>query len=446
MGILSLEERRRVRLFMWRDRYGRFVSCLVYVPRDRYTTAVRRRIEEVLTQALDGESLDFSVRLTESVLARLYFIIRMRVGHGPEVDAFELEGKLAEATRSWSDQLHDCLLDYFGEEQGNLLFKLLSSDQPLPLSEAVPMLEAMGVRVVEERPYGVHPLGAPPAWIHDFGLSYTSHDHEELDLHEVRGRFQEAFTRALRGDSESDGFNQLVLAAGLTWREIVVLRACCKYLRQTKLTFSQSYMEEALAANPAIARAIVELFRARFDPATGEDRDERVAGMEAAIGGAIDAVANLDQDRILRAFLDLVRAMTRTNFFQTTASGDAKPYLAFKLDPSQVPYLPRPRPMFEIFVYSPRTEAVHLRGGRVARGGIRWSDRREDFRTEILGLMKAQMVKNAVIVPTGAKGGFVVKRRPAGDGGRGLRLLPDVHARAAGPHRQPGRRRGRAAA
>jgi glutamate dehydrogenase len=447
MGILRLEERRRVRLFMWRDRYGRFVSCLVYVPRDRYTTAVRRRIEEALTQALDGESLDFSVRLTESVLARLYFTIRVRQGRGDEVDAFELEAKLAEATRSWSDELHDRLLDYFGEEQGNQLFgryseafpaayredfpalsaiydiqrleelassgdsgmslyrpleapegslrfKLLSSEQPLPLSEAVPMLEAMGVRVVEERPYEVHPLGAPPAWIHDFGLSYANHG--ELDLHEVRGRFQEAFTRALSGDSESDGFNQLVLAAGLTWREIVVLRACCKYLRQTKLTFSQSYMEEALAANPAIARKLVELFRARFDPGARGDRAKRVAGIQAAIGGAIDAVANLDQDRILRAFLDLVLAMTRTNFFQTTADGDSKPYLAFKLDPGQVPNLPR-------------------RGGRVARGGIRWSDRREDFRTEILGLMKAQMVKNAVIVPTGAKGGFVVKRPPAGN-------------------------------
>ncbi len=465
MGILRLEERRRVRLFMWRDRYGRFVSCLVYVPRERYTTGVRRRIEEALTHALHGESLDFSVRLTESVLARLYFIIRIRRGQTVEVDAFELEAKLAEATRSWSDELHDCLLDSFGEEQGNQLFgryaeafpaayredfpalsgiydiqrleellsrgdasmslyrpleapkgtlrfKLLSSEQPLPLSEAVPMLEAMGVRVVEERPYEVHPLGTPPAWIHDFGLSYASD--EELDLHEVRERFQEAFTRALRGDSESDGFNQLVLAAGLTWREIVVLRACCKYLRQTRLTFSQSYMEEALAANPAIARKLVELFRARFDPAARGDRAERAAGIEATIGAAIDAVANLDQDRILRAFLDLVRAMTRTNFFQTTAGGDAKSYLAFKLDPSQVPYLPRPRPMFEIFVYSPRTEAVHLRGGRVARGGIRWSDRREDFRTEILGLMKAQMVKNAVIVPTGAKGGFVVKGMPAG--------------------------------
>jgi glutamate dehydrogenase len=468
MGILRLEERRRVRLFMWRDRYRRFVSCLVYVPRDRYTTAVRRRIEERLTEALDGESLDFSVRLTESVLARLYFIIRVRQGQADveEVDTADLESKLAEATRSWSDELHDCLLEYFGEEAGNelfaryaeafpaayredfsarstiydiqhleelisggaasmslyrpleappgtLRFKLLSSAQPLPLSEAVPMLEAMGVRVVEERPYDVHPFEGPVAWIHDFGLSYA--DHGELDLHEVRGRFQDAFTRALRGDAESDGFNQLVLAAGLTWREIVVLRACCKYLRQTKLTFSQSYMEEALAANPAIASKLIELFRARFDPAMDGDRAARVARIETVTATAIDAVANLDQDRILRTFLELILAMTRTNFFQSGADGDVKPYLAFKLDPGKVPNLPKPLPAFEIFVYSPRTEAVHLRGGRVARGGIRWSDRREDFRTEILGLMKAQMVKNAVIVPTGAKGGFVVKRPPAGN-------------------------------
>jgi glutamate dehydrogenase len=469
MGILRLEERRRVRLFMWRDRYRRFVSCLVYVPRDRYTTAVRRRIEEALTAALDGESLDFSVRLTESVLARLYFIIRVRQGLAEEfeeVDTADLESKLAEATRSWSDELHDCLLEYFGEESGNelfgrygeafpaayredfsarnaiydiqhleelisggaasmslyrpleapegtLRFKLLSSAQPLPLSEAVPMLEAMGVRVVEERPYGVHPVEGPSAWIHDFGLSYTNHG--ELDLHEVRGRFQDAFTRALRGDAESDGFNQLVLAAGLTWREIVVLRACCKYLRQTKLTFSQSYMEEALAANPGIATKLIELFRARFDPTIDRDRTALVASVERAIGTAIDAVANLDQDRILRTFLELLLAMTRTNFFQTGPDGDVRPYLSFKLDPGKVPNLPRPRPAFEIFVYSPHTEAVHLRGGRVARGGIRWSDRREDFRTEVLGLMKAQMVKNAVIVPTGAKGGFVVKRPPAGN-------------------------------
>jgi len=471
MGILRLEERRRVRLFLWHDRYSRFVSCLAYVPRDRYTTAVRRRIEETLKQALRGESLDFTVRLSESVLARLYFIVRVPPGGGTDVDVRELEARLADATRSWSDKLHDALLDQQGEEVGNhlfaryaeafpaayredfpargavydvqrleqlaagqplamslyrpleapggtLRFKLFWSQRPLPLSQVVPMLEAMGVQVVEERPYGVRPSGMAPAWIHDFGLAYRHG--AELDLHEVRERFQGAFTRALRGEIESDGFNELVLAAGLTWREIVVLRACCKYLRQTRLTFSQSYMEEALVANPTIARMLVELFRARFDPDGGpldHDRAATVADLERRADAAIDAVASLDQDRILRAFLTLLQAMTRTNFYRLGGDGEPKPYLAFKLDPASVPSLPRPRPAFEIFVYSPRTEAVHLRGGRVARGGIRWSDRREDFRTEVLGLMKAQMVKNAVIVPTGAKGGFVVKRPPE-DGGR----------------------------
>jgi glutamate dehydrogenase len=485
LGILRLEERRRVRLFMWHDRYARFVSCLVYVPRERYTTAVRRRIEQVLKEALRGEGLDFTVRLSESVLARLYFIVRVPPGDQREVDVRELEAKLAEAVRSWSDELHDALLGDLGEEMGKRLyvryaeafpaayredfsarstvydiqrlerlaagqplsmslyrpleapadtlrFKLFWSQRPLPLSQVMPMLEAMGVRVIEERPYEVRPPGSPPAWIHDIGLA---HRHgAELDLHEVRERFQEAFTRTLRGDAESDGFNALVLAAGLRWREIVVLRACCKYLRQTRLTFSQSYMEEALVANPAIARTLVELFRARFDPdagsegagepeqgaPAGRDRAATVAELEQRAEAAIDAVANLDQDRILHAFLRLLQAMTRTNFFQHDGSGEPKPYLAFKLDPARVPNLPRPRPMFEIFVYSPRTEAVHLRGGRVARGGIRWSDRREDFRTEVLGLMKAQMVKNAVIVPTGAKGGFVVKRPPAGGGREAL--------------------------
>jgi glutamate dehydrogenase len=505
MGILRLEERRRVRLFLWRDRYSRFVSCLAYVPRDRYTTPVRRRIEETLKQAMHGESIDFKVRLSESVLARLYFIVRVPPGGEVDVDVRELEAKLVEATRSWSDELHDAILERQGEEVGNQLFaryagafpaayredfpargavydiqrleelaggqqlsmslyrplealdgalrlKLFWSERPLPLSSVVPMLEAMGVQVVDERPYEVRPPDVAPRWIQDIGLAYRNE--AELDLHEVRERFQEAFTRTLHGEAESDGFNQLVLAAGLTWREIVVLRACCRYLRQTGLAFSQSYMEEALAANPAIARMLLELFRARFDPdagpagrgdpqapegpedprrgatgdrpPVGQDWALTVADLERRIHGAIDAVANLDQDRILRAFLTLLKAMTRTNFFQRGSGGEPRPYLAFKLDPAAVPSLPRPRPMFEIFVYSPRTEAVHLRGGRVARGGIRWSDRREDFRTEILGLMKAQMVKNAVIVPTGAKGGFVVKRPPAPQEGAG-------EARGGGP-------------
>jgi glutamate dehydrogenase len=466
VGILRLEERRRVRLFLWGDLYGRFVSALVYVPRDRYTTPTRRRIEAVLAEAFPDASLDFSVWLSESVLARMHFIIRVPPGRMPDYDERELQAKLVTVTRSWGDELHTLLLEQHGEEQGNRLFtrygeafpaayledfpprnavydiqrmedlaereglnmnlyrpleappaslrlKLFWADRPLPLSDAVPMLEDMGVQVVEERPYEIRrPDG--PVWVHDFGLAYAGGG--ELDLGRVRDAFQEAFAAILRGEAESDGFNRLVLAAGLSWREIVVLRAYCKYLRQTQFTFSQDYMESALASNAQVARGLVQLFKARLDPVGREHAEERTGALRAVLGVAIDRVANLDEDRILRSFLAVVEATLRTNYFQTR-DRRPKPYLSFKLDPAKVPGLPLPRPMFEVFVYSPRTEAVHLRGGKVARGGIRWSDRREDFRTEILGLMKAQMVKNAVIVPVGAKGGFVVKRPPA-QGGR----------------------------
>ena len=469
MGILRLEERRRVRLFMWHDNYGRFVSCLVYVPRDRYTTTVRRRIEVVLHDSFPGASFDFQVLLSESVLARLHFIIRVPPGQMPSYDARELEAKLATVTRSWSDELHDLLLELHGEEEGNelfsrygeafpaaylddfparnavydiqrmedledrgglnmnlyrpleaptgtLRFKLFWADRPLALSAAVPMLEDMGVEVVDERPYEINRPGHGPVWIHDFGLTYAGAE-GDLDLSRVRDVFQDTFAAILRGEAESDGFNRLVLRARLTWRQIVVLRAYCKYLRQTRLTFSQEYMEQALAGNPEIARLLVELFQSRLDPTHPQGAEARMEGLREQLAAAIDRVANLDEDRILRSFLDMVEATLRTNHYQTGEGGQAKPYLSVKLDPAKVPSLPRPRPMFEVFVYSPRTEAVHLRGGMVARGGIRWSDRREDFRTEILGLMKAQMVKNAVIVPVGAKGGFVVKRPPI-EGGR----------------------------
>jgi glutamate dehydrogenase len=302
---------------------------------------------------------------------------------------------------------------------GMLRFKLFWADRPLPLSDAVPMLEDMGVRVVEERPYELHPAGHGPVWIHDFGIVYTGPE-GDVDIGRVRDIFQEAFAAILRGEAESDGFNRLVLRARLTWRQIVVLRAYCKYLRQTRLSLSQEYMEQALANNPQIARGLVELFESRFDPTQVLDAEARAEELRARLGESIDQVANLDEDRILRSFLGMVEASLRTNFYQTGLDGQPKPYHSFKLDPTQVPSLPKPRPMFEVFVYSPRTEAVHLRGGRVARGGIRWSDRREDFRTEILGLMKAQMVKNAVIVPVGAKGGFVVKQPPAGGGREAL--------------------------
>jgi glutamate dehydrogenase len=466
MGILHLQERQRVRLFVRRDTYGRFFSCLVFVPRDRYNTVIRERMQDILLRAFDGANVEYNVRLSESVLARVHFIIYTKPGENPDYDEREIERRIVETTRSWADNLYDALVEQCGEERGTELFhkyrdafspgyragflsrtavsdilrmetlnseddlgmslyhpieepkdflgfKLFRLGEQVSLSGILPLLEDMGVEVVDERPHEVKPSGSPPVWIYDFGLVHEAGD--ELQTGEVKEIFQNAFVRAWRGAVENDGFNRLVLRARLTWREISVLRAYCKYLRQTGSTFSQDYMEDALVTNPHIARLIVDLFEARLDPSRqGGDESERLTG---EVEEALEAVVSLDEDRILRSFLDITLATLRTNYYQSTTEGDAKLHLSFKLDPQSIPGLPLPRPRFEIFVYSPRTEGVHLRGGNVARGGIRWSDRREDFRTEILGLMKAQTVKNAVIVPVGAKGGFVVKRPPS-NGGR----------------------------
>jgi glutamate dehydrogenase len=462
LGILHLGERRRVRLFVRRDAFGRFLSCLVFLPLERYNTAVRRRIERILQDAFDGASVDLSARVSESVLARLHAVVRTDVGAPRDFDVAAIEARLAEATRTWSDDLHDVLVEQLGEDQGaelyrrygdafppayqddfapgaavadiqrierldpggdldmslylplespagHLAFKLLRSGQPILLSDVLPLLENMGARVTDERPFEVRPVDRAPVWIYDFGLDYG--EDVELQADRVRQIFQDAFAEAWRGALDNDGFNRLVLGAELTWREVALLRAIAKYLRQGGSTFSQAYMEEALAGNPDVARLLVQLFRLRFDP-RGERAGVEVRGVVQEIEQRLDAIASLDEDRILRSFLSVIQGMLRTNYFQTGDDEDPKPYLAFKLDPAGIPDLPAPRPMFEIFVYSPRTEGVHLRAGKVARGGIRWSDRREDFRTEILGLMKAQTVKNAVIVPTGAKGGFVLKRPP----------------------------------
>ncbi|MET1008631.1 MAG: NAD-glutamate dehydrogenase [Gaiellaceae bacterium] len=463
MGILHLGERPRVRLFPRRDRFGRFFSSLVFVPRDRFNTQVREAIGEILMETFDGVSIDWNIRLSESVLARLHYVVYTRPGSMPEFDTREVEERLVEATRSWADDLLDALVDQLGEEQGTALcgqsrdafpaaykedftpaaavldilrmerldpagdlkmtlyrpleaaddffvLKLLRSGRPILLSDVLPLLEDLGVKVYDERPYEIDRAGPVDAWIYDFGL--TSEE-GAIDLEAVGEAFKEAFAQAWRGEIEVDSFNRLVLRAGLTSREVSVLRALAKYLRQAGSTFSQTYMEDTLGDYASIARKLVELFRIRFDPTRERDRAEEVGSLAARIEEEIDAVPSLDRDRILRGFLRLVQATLRTNYFQRDAEGRVKPYLAFKFDPALVPDLPLPRPRYEIWVYSPRMEGVHLRGGRVARGGIRWSDRREDFRTEVLGLMKAQMVKNAVIVPVGAKGGFVVKQPPA---------------------------------
>ena len=289
------------------------------------------------------------------------------------------------------------------------VLKLLRSGQPILLSDVLPLLEDLGVKVYDERPYEIDRAGPIDAWIYDFGL--TSED-GPIDLDAVGESFKDAFRQAWRGEIEVDGFNRLVLRSGLTWREVAMLRALAKYMRQTGTTFSQRYMEETVGNHPGVVRKLVELFRLRFDPARAEGRTADAQGLAALIEEEIDAVPSLDEDRILRSFLKLIQATLRTNYFQPEADGRPKPYISFKLDPALIPDLPLPRPEYEIWVYSPRIEGVHLRGGKVARGGIRWSDRREDFRTEVLGLMKAQMVKNAVIVPVGAKGGFVLKLPP----------------------------------
>src|SRR5215207_3800716 len=468
MGILHLQERQRVRFFVRRDTYGRFFSCLVFVPRDRYNTVIRERMQNILLRAFDGVNVEYNVRLSESVLARVHFTIYTKPGETPEYDEEEIEGRLVETTRSWTDNLYDALVEQYGEEQGIELFRkyrdafspgyragflartavsdvqrmeTLKSDDDLgmslyhpidepedflgfklfrlgeqvSLSEILPLLEDMGVEVVDERPHEVKPAGSPPVWIYDFGLVHSAGG--ELQTGEVKEIFQDAFARAWRGAVENDGFNRLVLRARLTWREISVLRAYCKYLRQTGSTLSQDYMEDALVDNPHIARLLVDLFEARLDPSRQDETESESERITEEIEEALEEVMSLDEDRILRSFLNITLATLRTNYYQSTPDGDPKPHLSFKLDPERIPGLPLPLPRFEIFVYSPRTEGVHLRGGEVARGGIRWSDRREDFRTEILGLMKAQTVKNAVIVPVGAKGGFVVKRPPA-EGGR----------------------------
>ncbi|MDH3968345.1 MAG: NAD-glutamate dehydrogenase [Rhodospirillales bacterium] len=468
-GILHLQERQRVALFVRRDPFERFVSALVFVPRDRYDTNLRLRIQDVLARTYDGSVEAFNTHLTDAALARLHIIVKTTPGALPEVDLGALEIKLVETARSWVDDLEESLVEARGEEQGvrglrrfakafpanyqdhfnaqgavfditrieealetgqlamnlyrpieaeenQLRFKIYVSGDPVPLSDVLPMLENMGLKVIGEVPYEVHlPDLAQPVWIHDFDT--VTEGGAAVDLGQAKEAFHDSFARVWRGEMENDGFNKLVLRAGLTAREVKVLRAYCKYLRQAGIPFSQAYMEETLQGNPQIARRLADLFVSRFDPAV-QGEGTRAEDLVQEIQDLLEQVSNLDEDRIIRRFLNVIEATLRTNFFQEGAAGGEKSYISFKLNSQNIEELPLPRPFREIFVYSPRVEGVHLRFGKVARGGLRWSDRREDFRTEVLGLVKAQQVKNAVIVPVGSKGGFVVKRPPAADAGR----------------------------
>ncbi len=505
LGVLHLRSHPRTRLFLRKDVYGRFMSCVVYLPRDRYTTRVRLRTQEILREALHGETVGYSATVGESPLARLLVVVRAKPGTAlAEVDPGELEARIVAAARSWDEDLAAeavrelgdirarALLNTFADaipetyktdvpasyavsdlvrvqnllQAGeNTAFELWEAEgyvggqpmehdghgvwrlticrvgTPITLTDVLPRLQHMGLDVVDEHPYEFAGSLAKPFWIYDFGLRRTGAG--AAGPEPVTGQFQvlagsqktqappgwppsepvkvlfeDALGALWRGTIEDDGFNALVLDAQLAWRQIMLLRAYAKYLRQAGSTFSQRYIERVLAVNVPVTRLLIRLFESRFDPARAQGAAERGEAIAEELRGLLDEVEILDHDRILRSYLGLILATLRTNYFRDTPSpvpadaiGDT-PYLVLKLDAAAVPELPEPRPRFEAFVYSPRLEAVHLRFAAVARGGLRWSDRREDFRTEILGLAKAQEVKNSVIVPSGAKGGFVCKHLP----------------------------------
>jgi glutamate dehydrogenase len=457
-AVMLTKDRRQLRLFTRRETYGRYVSCLVYLPRDRYNTAVRERFATILKDAYDADNVEFTVRVNEALTAQVHFVVRPAAGELiPDIDTGALERSMADAARSWRDDLTAAVTSELGEEQGSRLarrylnafpeaykedfsprvaaadiarleeisggglglaltedvdtaagearLKVYRVGPPLSLSGVLPALSSMGVEVIDERPYQVEDLGED-TWIYDFGLRYGT-----ALPRNVRELFQDALQAVWDGLNEIDGFNALVLGAGLTWRQASILRAYAKYMKQGNSPFALDYIEGALRFNVDLTRLLVKLFETRFGLEV-KDREKASQALEERILRALDDVSSLDHDRILRSYLTLIHATLRTNYFQPDAEGGPKPYISFKLEPSEIPDLPQPRPRYEIFVFSPRVEGVHLRFGAVARGGLRWSDRRDDFRTEILGLVKAQMVKNTVIVPVGAKGGFFCKQLP----------------------------------
>jgi len=469
LAILQLDERPRVRVLARRDRFDRFVSVLVFVPRERYDSHIRVKIGDYLASAFIGRVSAFYPFFPEGPLVRVHFIIGRSGGHAPAIDSTTLERDVAAIVRSWTDGLSDALTlvnppdkarvlfgryrDAFSigfqeayapavaagdirvieslseqrplgvdfhhrleEEQRAVGFKVWSRQRPLPLSERVPVLENMGFRVVDERTYHITPKGegARDVWFHDMLLERG--DGGVIDLDAGKAKLEAAFLMVMRGGAENDGYNALTLAGDLAWRDVALIRTLSRFLRQVRVPYSQDYMWATLVKHFAVAGNIAELFHARFDPRPDAalERDAKQNEIAARIEEELQKVESLDEDRILRRFVNAVQSAIRTNFFQTGKDGHLKPLIAVKFASGKITDLPLPRPLYEIFVYSPRVEGVHMRFGKVARGGIRWSDRPQDFRTEILGLVKAQQVKNAVIVPVGAKGGFVPKLMPKG--------------------------------
>jgi len=464
IAITYIHERRRIRVFTRFERYGLFVNCLVFMPRDLFNTQSRTRVVDLLIETFNAEDAEYFPFVSESTLVRLQIILRIRPGARPQPDRHTLEQKIAELIGDWMSDLSSALTSAFGETRGRqhtreysqafpagyreyfnarsavddvasieqlspernvltrlyrlpedsqhvLHLKVFHLGEPLPLSDIIPQLENMGLRVVGEHPYRVARSSGPLVSINDFHLTYE----QSLNLAEAGDRFENAFIRIWHGTTEDDGYNRLILGAGLTWLQVSLLRTYAKYMKQIRFGFSQEFISDTLNKHRAMAADLVRYFEVRFDPETDPTDDLR-----ENILARLDDVELLNEDRILRRFLELMDATKRTNYYTRDDTGEPKPYISIKVAPPEITDIPLPLPMFEIFVYAPYFEGVHLRGGAIARGGLRWSDRHEDYRTEVLGLLKAQVVKNAVIVPTGAKGGFVIKA------GRDAGSVPDA--------------------
>ncbi|MCW8092300.1 NAD-glutamate dehydrogenase [Alteromonas sp. ASW11-130] len=467
-GIFQMQERGISKLFIRKDIFGRFFSCLVFVPRERYNTQLRKDTQALLKASLGAkEEVEFTTYFSESVYARTHYIARVD-DNNAEFDVKEIEKNIIELTKTWNDRLAASITAAHGEANGKALekkylnafsrsymeqnlpsaalidiqklelldeshtldmlfyrpqeeqsdsqivkLKLFHKAEPIHLSDVLPMLENFGLRVVDESPYKITCSENERNWVMDFTMLHKSGQH--MDMEKAQELFQDAFSKVWHNNLEDDAFNRLILGGGMTGRRVTILRAYAKYMRQTGSSFSRDYIANTLSNYPEIAKLLIDFFEQRFNPKKKRNPKKQEAIL-SEIKSQLDNVSNLDDDRIIRRYLDLMKATLRTNFYQLDDAGEEKPYVSFKMMPELIPDMPLPLPKFEIFVYSPRVEGVHLRGGKVARGGLRWSDRQEDFRTEILGLVKAQQVKNTVIVPVGAKGGFVCKQLPFSEG------------------------------
>jgi glutamate dehydrogenase len=466
MAILYIQERRKIRLFLREDIYGQFVNAMVYIPREIYSTDLRLAITSILVEATGATDVDFTTYFSESVLARTQLSLKVPLEGKRRLNVRDLESKIVAAAQSWQEGVMEALNEAYGEELANtyshlyanafsasyrekfsprravvdighiasltesaplsmsfyraleeneafLHFKLFRHDNQVPLSDVLPLFENLGLRVIGEHPYQARDRGGRLTWIHDFSLQST--DGVVVDIQQIREHFEELFHRVWRGEAENDVFNRLVVTALMDWREIAMFRAYARYMRQIRFSYSQDFIAMTLVHHVGVTKTLQELFEARFNPACVASREQCDASqkkLELEINEALEGVDSLSEDRVLRRYVELIKATVRTNYYQTSADGKLKSYMSFKLRPMALSDMPLPLPMFEIFVYSPQVEGVHLRGGKVARGGLRWSDRFEDYRTEVLGLVKAQQVKNSVIVPVGAKGGFVARQLP----------------------------------